>query len=351
MSETEDLPIRQVPEIIKFHKSMKILKVIFWFLKIFAFLGFGLLLQGKFIPYPSSSVRIVVHLIVLLASLLSLMLSFLCNLLMINRLNNLTLIGCLVQGLKVNQLLLLAKNKINSKNTLRRRLAIYALPLVSSEEVLEVLTKLEIVETSHMKEAIKNARQQVKENLANSKNLLEDRTPYRDLNGNYISTYPLNIRALVGPIIRFISNFCFLGITLTIRGVLSIIFVGFPTTDILFKTIILIGIGLFFITIFPIVLFFIVYLDLRKVTKLFDEKNIQELVNIAYFGTNSRSNSRFASYAFLALAELGVEGTIELLKPVLGTSNKTLYLTVVFSLDVIAVKTEYPERFFYRILP
>jgi len=323
----------------------------FWFLRIFAFLGFGLLLQSKFIPYPSSSVKAIVFWVVLFVSILSFLLSIFCNLFQAKGLNDFSLISVLVLGLKINQLLLLANNEINSKNTLRRRLAIYALPLISSEEVLEVLTELEIKDTSRLKKAIKNAKQQVKENLASSKNLIEDKIPYQDLDGNYISTYPLKLRNQIGPIIRFISSISFLGITLIIRGVLSIIYIGFPSNDILFRTLTLIGVSLVSIFLFPIVAFFVVYLDLRRVTKLYDEKNIQELVNTACFGTNFRSNTRLAFFAFLALAELGVEGTIEPLKIVLGTKNKTLQLTVVFSLDIIAVKTEYPERFSYRIKP
>ncbi len=156
LSEAEYIPIRQVPEIIRFYKSMKIVKGIFWFLRIFAFLGFGLLLQSKFIPYPSSSVRTIVYWVVLFASILSFLLGFFCNLFLARGLYDLTLVGCMILGLKVNQLLLLAKNEINSKKILRRRLAINALPLVSSEEVLEVLTELEIKDRSRLKKAIKN---------------------------------------------------------------------------------------------------------------------------------------------------------------------------------------------------
>lgn len=350
MSESGYKPLRQVPETIKFNQTIKAMKVVFWILQTLAFLGFGVLLQGKYIPYASGSVRNIVHWIVLFASFLLFLLGFLCNFLIARWLNFQTLVGGMIAGLKVNQLLFLAKNEFNSKKEMRRRLAIKVLPLISSQEVAGVLAELEGKETGRMKEACQIAHAQVRENLVNKTNLLAERTPYKDHKGEFITTFPFKASFLLGPLIRLLSSICFLGLIIIIRGVLTIVFVDLAAKMPSVETLVSIGVGLFCTFVFPFIIFLMFHLDLRKVAKMFEEQDIQKLVDTAASGLGHHANSNLASFAFLALAELGGEGTIEPLKPVLETQNSNVQLTAVFSLDLLAVKTNYPERFSYRIL-
>ena len=350
MSELEYKPLRQVPEIIEFNKTIKALNVVFWILKTLAFLGFGVLLQGKYIPYTSGSVRNIVHWIVMLACFILLFLSIFLNLLQVRWLNDFGLIGGMFAGLKVNQLLFLAKNEFKSKKVMRRKLAIHVLPLVISNEVLETLADLERKETGRMKEVIQRALEQVRVNLANNENLVTVRSPYKDHKGEYISAYPLQAKILLGPVYRLVSNLSFLGIIMIVRGVLNVVFVDWATKMPSLETLVLIGVGLFCTFVLPFIFFLMFYLDLRKVSKMFKEQDIQQLVKTANLGLGHPSQANLASFAFLALAELGVEGTIEPLLPVLKTKRDTTHLSVVFALDMIAVKTNYTERFSYRII-
>ena len=350
MSESEHKPFKQPLGMNKFAKLIKSMIAVFWILRTLAFTGFGVLLQGKYLPYASGSVRNIVHWVIMLASFLLLFLSFFLNLLLVRWTNDFGIIGGMVTGLKVNQLLFLAKNEFKSKKVMRRLLAIHVLPLVTSDEVLETLSELEVKETGRVKGAILSALDQVRENLTNGENLVTERAPYKDHTGEYISTFPIKVKILLGPIFRLASNFSFLGIIMVVRGVLNIVFVEWVAKMLSLETLVLIGVGLVCIFLFPIIFFLMFYLDLRQVSKLFKEQDIQRLVDMAYLGLGQRSNANRASFAFLALAELGEEGTIEPLLPVLETSNNTTHMTVVFSLDILAVKTNYPERFSYRIL-
>ena len=350
MSEPEYKPLRQVPEIIKLNQTLKIMKVVFWILRTIAFLGFGVLMQGKFIPYASGTIRNLVHWVVLIVSFLLFFLGFYGNLLIVRWMNFQTLVAGMVVGLKVNQLLFLAENEFNSKKVMRQRLAIHVLPLVSSQVVVNVLSEIESKETGRMNETIQIALTQVRENLANKTNLASDRTPYKDHEGEFITTFPIKPGFLLGPIIRLLSSLCFLGLIMIIRGVLTIVFVDLVAKMPSVETFILIGVGLFCTFGFPIIVFLMFHLDLRKVGKMFEEQDIQKLVDTAALGLGHNANAKLSSFAFLALAELGVEGTIEPLKPVLETQNDNVQLTAVLSLDILAVKTNYPERFSYRII-
>lgn len=350
MSESEYKPLRKIPEIIEFNQTIKAMKIVFWILRTLAFLGFGVLLQGKYIPYASGAVRNIVHWIVLFVCFILLFLSFFLNLLIVRWLNDFGLIGGMFAGVKVNQLLFLAKNEFMSKKVMRRRLAIHVLPLITSDEVLETLTELEAKETGRMKGVIQSALERVRVNLANKDNLVGERAPYKDHKGEFISAFPLQAKILLGPIARLVSNLSFLGIIMIVRGVLNVVLVDWVAKMPSLETLVFIGVGLFCTFVFPIIFFLMFYLDLRKVSKMFKEQDIQELVKTACLGLGHRSQANLASFAFLALAELGAEGTIEPLLPVLKTQNDTTHLTVVFSLDILAVKTSYPERFSYRII-
>ncbi len=201
MTITKNIPIGHTTEFLRQLNNLKVLKGIFWFTRTLAIISIGLAILTKYIPYPSIYVTNIALGTLLFGGIIIFSISLICNIMLTRMSKNIAFIGSMVLGMKVYQLLGLAKNEINSKRKWRRKLAIYALPTMPNDTVVDVLSDLEEIETGKMKQIIQNTLKQVEEKLTTANRQIIERKPYQDFNGNYVNLYPKKFRSMARPIL------------------------------------------------------------------------------------------------------------------------------------------------------